>query len=121
MRPYKFVKEKSELTEHLAFQIHRKNQGIKRLAWAIALGVFNLVLDGLYNTFLFLVARGDLKAPWIRTLVQFLANNFSLLFIIWLLSWGVVLFMVISGLNKWLTARGEIEQIKLELERLKNN
>lgn len=115
MRPHKPVKEKSELTEKLAFQIHCKNQGIKRLVWGVALGIFNLALDGLYNTLLFLVARGDLKASWIRALAQFLANNFSLLFIIWLLGWGVILFMVISGLNKWLTAREEIEKIKIKL------
>jgi hypothetical protein len=119
MRPHKSVKEQTELTEQLAAQIHSKNQGIKRLAWGVVLGIFNLVLDGLYNAFLFLVARGDLKASWVRNLAQFLMNNFSFLFIIWLLSWVAVLVMVISGLRKLLAARGEIEQIKLELERLK--
>jgi len=76
MGPDKSVKEKSELVEQLVIQIYCKNQGVRRLAWGIALGIFNFALDGLYNTFLFFVARGDLKASWVRTLTQFLLNIF---------------------------------------------
>jgi hypothetical protein len=44
----KIYEEKVNLIEQLESQIRRKNQGVRRLVRGIGLGVFNLVLDGLY-------------------------------------------------------------------------
>ncbi|MCE8163075.1 MAG: hypothetical protein I3274_02535 [Candidatus Moeniiplasma glomeromycotorum] len=114
MRSHKSV-EQAKLAEQLENQVRRKNQAIKRLVWGIGLGVFNLVLDGLYNALLILVGRGDLKADWGLKLVRFLNDNFSILFIIWLLSWVGAAALVIWGLNQWLAAHEEIETLKLKL------
>ena len=106
----------NNLKRQLIIKINQKNRGLKLLIWGIALGVLNLILDGLYNALRLLSQRGDLGEKGGKIFSSLTGKYFLILLVFWLLLWTVAIVLLIIGVLKWLGARSEIEKIKLELE-----